>query len=175
METVLSELSSLRNEIKSLTKIIRKIRAHQEDPSGEKAKARAVNNGFNRALEISPKLRTFLALADDESVSRSEVTRRINKYITENGLKHPENGRMIILDAKLTDLLEPPEGVQVTFLNIQKYLSPHYVKVDKPVKEKKEKPAKPVEPAPESAPATEAETPAPAKKKVIVRKVKSAA
>ena len=173
METVLSELSSLRNEIKSLTKIIRKIRAHQEDPSGEKAKARAVNNGFNRALEISPKLRIFLALADDESVSRSEVTRRINKYITENGLKHPENGRMIILDAKLTDLLEPPEGVQVTFLNIQKYLSPHYVKVDKPVKEKKEKPAKPVEPVPEPEPAAEASA-APAKKKVIVRKVKPA-
>lgn len=132
--TVLSEVAALRNEVKSLTKLIRKIRSHQEDPTGEKAKARAVNNGFNRSLEISQKLRDFLCLVDDESVSRSEVTRRINTYITENDLKHPDNGRMIILDEKLTNLLAPPEGVQVTFLNIQRYLSPHYVKVEKPLR-----------------------------------------
>jgi chromatin remodeling complex protein RSC6 len=168
METVLTEIASLRNELKSLTKIVRKIRTHQEDPSGEKAKARAVNNGFNRALEISPKLREFLGLDADESVSRSEVTRRINKYITENGLKHPDNGRMIILDAKLIDLLAPPEGVQVTFLNIQKYLSPHYVKVEKEKKEKK--------PKEEPAPASEADAPVEApKKRVVVKKLKTAA
>lgn len=166
METVLTEIASLRNEIKSLTKIVRKIRTHQEDPSGEKAKARAVNNGFNRALEISPKLREFLGLDADESVSRSEVTRRINKYITENGLKHPDNGRMIILDAKLIDLLAPPEGVQVTFLNIQKYLSPHYVKVEKEKKTKaKEEPAPEAEAPAEAAP----------KKRVVVKKPKAAA
>jgi chromatin remodeling complex protein RSC6 len=163
-DSITSELSSLRNEIKSLTKIVRKIRAHQEDPSGEKAKARAVNNGFNRTLEISQKLREFLGLSEEESVSRSEVTRRINKYINENGLKHPDNGRMIILDAKLIDLLAPPEGVQVTFLNIQKYLSPHYIKAPK---EEKEKPEAPV-----AAPSEEAPAP---KKKVIVRKPKATA
>ena len=163
IESVVSEISSLRNELKSITKLVRKIRAHQEDPSGEKAKARAVNNGFNRTLEISPKLREFLGLSAEESVSRSEVTRRINKYINDNGLKHPDNGRMIILDAKLVDLLAPPEGVQVTFLNIQKYLSPHYVKV---VKEKEAAPA----PAPPAQDASEAP-----KKKVVVRKPKVAA
>jgi hypothetical protein len=30
-----------------------------------------------------------------------------------------------------------PEGVQVTFLNIQKYLNQHYIKPEKPVVEKK--------------------------------------
>jgi upstream activation factor subunit UAF30 len=163
LDSIVSEISSLRNELKSLTKLVRKIRAHQEDPSGEKAKARAVNNGFNRTLEISPKLREFLGLSAEESVSRSEVTRRINKYINDNGLKHPDNGRMIILDAKLVDLLAPPEGVQVTFLNIQKYLSPHYVKV---VKEK--------EAAPAAAPPTPDASEVP-KKKVVVRKPKVAA
>ena len=163
LDSVVSEISSLRNELKSLTKLVRKIRAHQEDPSGEKAKARAVNNGFNRTLEISPKLREFLGLSAEESVSRSEVTRRINKYINDNGLKHPDNGRMIILDAKHVDLLAPPEGVQVTFLNIQKYLSPHYVKV---VKEKEAAPA-PAPPAPDASEAP--------KKKVVVRKPKVAA
>jgi upstream activation factor subunit UAF30 len=135
METVLSEIAALHTEIKALTKIVRKIRSTQEDPSGEKAKSRAENNGFNRTLEVSQKLRDFLKLEADSSVSRSDVTRLINKYITENGLKHPDNGRVIILDDNLRTLLEPPEGVQVTFLNIQKYLGPHYIKVPKPVKE----------------------------------------
>jgi upstream activation factor subunit UAF30 len=61
-------------------------------------------------------------------VSRSEVTKKINEYITTKGLKHPENGRQIILDEKLKELLSPPEDTVVTFLNLQKFLSPHYIK-----------------------------------------------
>jgi upstream activation factor subunit UAF30 len=100
----------------------------QEDPDGEKAKARAANNGFNRKQEITPKLREFLGLPEDELISRSEVTKFITKYIAEKNLKHPENGRQIVLDEKLSDLLAPPADVKVTYLNLQKFLSPHYVK-----------------------------------------------
>ena len=128
LETVQSELSALRVDVKNLTKLVRKIRSTQDDPDGEKAKKRAENNGFNRKQEITPALREFLGLADGELVSRSEVTKSVNKYITDKGLKHPENGRQIVLDAKLKELLAPPEGVQVTYLNLQKFLSPHYVK-----------------------------------------------
>lgn len=129
---LLSEISAFREEVraefKTLAKLLRKLRTAQEDPTGEKAKSRATNNGFNRPMNVSDKLRVFLNLAADEQISRSEVTRRINTYVTDNGLKHPENGRVIILDDKLTDLLSPPTGLQITFLNIQKYLSPHYIK-----------------------------------------------
>ena len=128
LETVQAELTALRAEVKTLTKLIRKLKNAQEDPDGEKAKARASNNGFNRKQEVTPKLREFLALPEGEFISRSEVTKAINKYITENGLKHPDNGRQLVLDEKLKDLLQPPEGVTVTYLNLQKYLSPHYVK-----------------------------------------------
>ena len=145
---LIADVAEIKSSIKSLAKLIRKLRTSQDDPDGEKAKTRACNNGFNRPLEVSPKLRTFLALGEEELISRSEVTRRINAYVTSNNLKHPDNGRVIILDEKLTDLLEPPAGLQITFLNIQKYLSPHYVKpvkvapvvapVPEPVKVKKE-------------------------------------
>ena len=128
LETIQAEIVALRAEVKTLTKLIRKVKTAQEDPDGEKAKARASNNGFNRKQEVTPKLREFLALPEGELISRSEVTKAINKYITENGLKHPDNGRQLILDEKLKDLLQPPEGVVVTYLNLQKYLSPHYVK-----------------------------------------------
>mgnify|MGYP003634230563 CR=1 FL=1 len=106
----------------------RKVKSVQDDPTGEKAKARAANNGFNRKQEITPKLREFLVLPEGELISRSEVTKVVNKYIIEQGLKHPENGRQIVLDEKLRDLLAPPADVIVTYLNLQKYLSPHYIK-----------------------------------------------
>jgi chromatin remodeling complex protein RSC6 len=128
LEIIQTEIAALRNDIKNLAKLVRKVKSIQEDPDGEKAKKRAENNGFNRKQEITPKLREFLGLAGDELISRSDVTKFINKYITEKGLKHPDNGRQIILDDKLRALLAPPADVQVTYLNLQKYLSPHYVK-----------------------------------------------
>jgi len=129
-ESVLTEIAALRNDVKSLTKIVRKIKAKQDDPDGTKAASRAKNNGFNREQAISPKLADFLGVEADKLVSRSFVTRAINKYVTEKGLKHQENGRVLVLDDKLRTLLDPPADTQITFLNLQKYLSPHYTKVE---------------------------------------------
>ncbi|AET43610.1 hypothetical protein MPWG_00122 [Micromonas pusilla virus PL1] len=131
LETIQTELAALRNDIKTLTKLVRKVKNTQEDPDGEKAKKRSENNGFNRKQEITPKLRQFLALPEGELISRSEVTKFINKYIIDKGLKHPENGRQIILDDTLKELLSPPADTQVTYLNLQKFLSPHYIKKEK--------------------------------------------
>ena len=108
IESVLEEITALRSDIKSLSKIVRKIKAKQDDPTGEKAASRAKNNGFNRKQAISEKLRNFLELPEGELVSRSTVTRAINKYVTENNLKHPDNGRILMLDDKLKNLLQPP-------------------------------------------------------------------
>lgn len=150
LESIQAELASLAKDLKSLTKLVRKVRSLQEDPNGDKAKSRAENNGFNRPLEISTPLREFLELGPDDMISRSNVTRRINKYVTDNGLKHPDNGRVIIMDDKLIKLLSPPAGLEITFLNIQKYLSPHYTKTASTTKAEPEqvaeKPA-PAEPA----------------------------
>jgi len=130
MEDIKQEIADLRSEIKSLTKIVRKIKTKLEDPDGEKAKARAANNGFNRKQNISEELRAFMGLAAGEQASRSEVTKFLTKYITDKGLKHPENGRQIVLDDTLRALLKPPADVQITYLNVQKFLSPHYIKVE---------------------------------------------
>ena len=122
-------LESLETAIKSLHKEMRKIRQLLEDPSGEKAKKRSENNSFKRPLKISEKLRLFLKLAPGETISRSEVTKCINKYATENNLK---DGQKIKLDDNLRDLLQPPAGVDITYLNIQRYMKDHYIK-DEPV------------------------------------------
>ena len=46
IESVLEEITALRNDIKTLSKIVRKVKAKQDDPNGEKAAKRAENNGF---------------------------------------------------------------------------------------------------------------------------------
>ena len=171
MSTIEAELVSIHSDLKNLIKLVRKIKAKQDDPLGEKAKARAENNGFNRKQEITPELRAFLNAPEDELVSRSEVTRRVNTYINENGLKHPDNGRALIMDDKLRALLNPPAGTQVTFLNIQKYLSPHYIKQPKEPKEPKapKEPKEPKEPKAPKEPKEETEPKEP--KRPVVKKV----
>ena len=148
-------LETLAKELKALRKDVRKIRQHFEDPDGEKSKARAQNNGFNKPLGVSDKLRAFLNLAADEKISRSQVTRKMNEYVEAKGLKAGQN---ITLDAALKDILQVPEGTQVTFLNIQKYINPHYIKdPDAPEKKPRAKKA--------AAPATEGAAEAPKEKK----------
>jgi len=150
MATETVTLETLAKELKAVRKDLRRIRQHFEDPTGEKQAARAQNNGFNKPLNVTDKLRAFLGLAADEKVSRSQVTSRINAYVTEKGLK---SGQNISLDAALKDLLNPPEGVQVTFLNIQKYINPHYIKEAKPEGEKKPREKKaPVDTAADAVP-----------------------
>jgi upstream activation factor subunit UAF30 len=126
-------LQDIFDEIKLLRKDLRKVKNLIEDPQGEKAKARSTSNGFNKPLDISEELRKFLKMAAGEQISRSQVTKKVNEYVTEKGLKQGQN---INLDAALKAILDPPADVQVTFLNIQKYINKHYIKTEKPVKEK---------------------------------------
>lgn len=126
IEELTKDIAGLRADVKSLAKICRKIKSHIEDPTGEIRRARAANNGFNRQQEISPELRAFMKAPEGATASRSEVTKFVNEYIKANGLKDESNGRKINMDDTLRNLLKPDEGIEVTFLNLQKYLSRHY-------------------------------------------------
>lgn len=162
MEATNEMFQALQAEIKALRKDLRRVKALLEDPTGEKSKARVSNNGFNKPLEVSDKLRAFLKLAVDEKISRSQVTKRINEYVTLQGLKA---GQVINLDATLKDLLTPPEGINVTFLNIQKYINHHYIKAEPAPKKKA---AEPAAEASGSTPAAASKKP-PVKKPVVAK------
>jgi hypothetical protein len=134
LETISADVQALQKDLKSLRKMVRKVLGDIEDPTGEKKAARAQNNGFNKPQQVTEALHTFLQLPAGELISRSAVTKAVNAYVTEKALKQGQN---ITLDDTLKALLVVPEGVQVTFLNIQKYLNQHYIKPEKPVVEKK--------------------------------------
>ncbi len=121
--TVLVE--KLTADIKALHRDVRKIRQTVEDPTGEKAEQRAKNNGFKKPMNIDDALREFLGLAADAQISRSDVTKAIDAYAVANNLK---NGKVIQMDDKLRALLNPPDGVEVSYLKLQHFLAPHYIK-----------------------------------------------
>lgn len=125
LDSIQSSLLSLEKSIKALQRETHKIRQRLDDPTGEKAKARSENNSFKRPQQVSDQLRAFLKLAADETVSRSEVTKRIFAYAKENKLN---NGKVINLDDSLRSLLNPVDGQDVTVTNLQKYINHHYIK-----------------------------------------------
>jgi len=174
LETLNAALDAIAKEQRALRKDVRKIRQYIEDPTGEKQEARAKNNGFNKPLGVSEKLRAFLGLAIDEKISRSQVTRKVNEYVEAKGLKAGQN---ISLDATLQDILQVPEGIQVTFLNIQKYINPHYIKEEKPPVEKKPRAKKEKAPVAEgeAAAAGPSDAAAPKEKKMRPKVAKPAA
>jgi chromatin remodeling complex protein RSC6 len=66
-------------------------------------------------------------------MARTEVTKEINAYIRANKLQDPKNGRIIQADAKLQTLLNLKKGDELTYFNLQKYMSPHFAKAVKTV------------------------------------------
>jgi hypothetical protein len=161
-----NEIAHIRSDIKSLAKLIRKLKNAQEDPTGEKAAARSANNGFNRPMIPSDKLRSFLGLSPDETISRASATKRINAYINEkkaipdSGVKK-EGKNITSIDDALREILNPPEGFELTALSINGLVSPHLTKLDAPPKET-------VKSEPESEP--EPEAPKEVKKRPVVKK-----
>lgn len=164
LDSLAIALAELAKEQRALHKDVRKIRQHIEDPTGEKKEARSKNNGFNKPQKVTAELRAFLGLGPDELISRSQVSNFVNKYLETHSLK---DGQKIKMDDKLKALLEVPEDVQLTFLNIQKYMNKHYIKEPKPEGEKKPRATKTTAVADDSA--------APKEKKMRPKVVKTAA
>ena len=92
-----------------------------------------VNSGFFEPILISDDLASFLGKESGIKMARTAVTRDINTYIRTNSLQDTNNGRKINPDPKLATLLKLTSADELTYFNLQRYLSPHFhknVKVD---------------------------------------------
>ena len=123
-------IASLKTEYRALEKKwVRELKASQKQNG--KRKKRAGNrapSGFVKPTLISPELASFLEKPAGSEMARTEVTRDINKYIRANNLQDKENGRKINPDAKLAALLKIGKTDELTYFNLQKYMSPHFAK-----------------------------------------------
>ena len=135
----LNTLSGLRTQIQHLQTKLRALqkRADKEVRSAAKSAKKKRSNGAPRAPSgfvkptlITDELATFLGKDSGTEMARTQVTREINMYIREHNLQDPANGRRIIPDACLRKLLRVPESEELTYFNLQRYMSPHFVKKD---------------------------------------------
>ena len=132
---LLTQLSSFRSQITALTAQVRALRTRSEREiraAQKAARKRRVTNrnpsGFVKPALISDELATFLGQPKGTEMARTDVTKEINKYIVSHNLQDKNNGRIIRADAKLRKLLRLNKSDELTYFNLQKYMSPHFPK-----------------------------------------------
>lgn len=128
-------ISAIKVEYRSLEKKWqRELKVSQKQNSKRKRKAgNRAPSGFVKPTKISDELAKFLEKPVGSEMARTEVTRDINKYIRSNNLQDKENGRKINPDSKLTTLLKLKKTDELTYFNLQRYMSPHFAKATKEV------------------------------------------
>ena len=126
-------ISSLKTEYRTLEKKwSREIKAAQKQSSKRKRKAgNRAPSGFVKPTKISDELASFLGKEKGTEMARTDVTREINTYIRAHKLQDKDNGRKIIPDTKLAALLKLKKTDELTYFNLQKYMSPHFAKATK--------------------------------------------
>ena len=126
-------ISSLKAEYRTLEKKwTRDLKTAQKQSSKRKRKAgNRAPSGFVKPTRISDELAKFLEKPSGSEMARTEVTRDINKYIRTHNLQDTQNGRKINPDSKLATLLKLKKTDELTYFNLQRYMSPHFAKAIK--------------------------------------------
>lgn len=133
LQALTTQIASLKTEFRALEKrSVRELKAAQK--ANAKRKRKSTNrapSGFVKPTLISNELAGFLNKPVGTEMARTEVTREINGYIREHNLQDKENGRKINPDKKLASLLKIKSGDELTYFNLQRYMSPHFAKSQK--------------------------------------------
>ena len=134
---LLGQLQALRSQLTSVTSQVRTLQKRSERElknalkASKKQKRKNGNrapSGFVKPTKISKELANFLNKPHGTEMARTEVTREINTYIRAHKLQDPSNGRVIRADNKLRKLLKLGKGDELTYFNLQRYMSPHFAK-----------------------------------------------
>ncbi len=138
IKTVTNNLNSLKETIAAVLGQVKKLekRVHREIKDARKRKRRvATTEGgevkprkpsvFEIPTNITDELCKFLGKPAGTQMSRSQVTKAVNDYVKEKGLKNKHD---IQPDAALKKLLALPAEEKLTYFNLQKYLNRHYIK-----------------------------------------------
>jgi len=128
-------LGALKTEYRSLEKKwSRELKTAQKSQLKRRRKSgNRAPSGFVKPTKISDELAKFLEKPIGSEMARTDVTREINQYIRKHNLQDKENGRKINPDAKLQTLLKLKKTDELTYFNLQRYMSPHFSKAEKAV------------------------------------------
>lgn len=134
---LMSQVSTMRTQLTALSTALRVLQKRSDREmkaalkAGQKRRRKTGNrspSGFVKPTLISTELATFLSKPKGTEMARTEVTREINAYIRAHNLQDPQNGRRILADTKLRKLLKLGKNEELTYFNLQRYMSPHFAK-----------------------------------------------
>ena len=95
-------------------------------PLGSKRKPR----GFACPTRVSDALCDFMGKLRGAKISRTETSTFLSKYIEDNGLQDPIRKNVIVPDEALVKLVgkDAIESEELTYFNMQKHLTQHFIK-----------------------------------------------
>ena len=125
IKAIQGEMKKLQKDVGKMSKGGKGKRQPKLDANGEKI---VQKTGFALPVPLSDQLCEFLSVPKGTQLSRTDVTRSLNQIIKSEKMQDPTNGRNIIPNPKLRSLLNPGEGEQISYFNLQRYLSPHFQK-----------------------------------------------
>ena len=123
---LISEAKRLEKKAAKVQKLADK-RRRRKVVEGEPGKPARVSI-FQVPTGLTPELCAFMGRPAGSLESRSNVTKFITKYVSDNNLKNKHD---INADAKLLKLLRLTKEDKLTYFNLQKYLNVHYLKTEK--------------------------------------------
>ena len=129
-QKMVTEFSRLKTELKTLEKkTIKELKVvNKANNKRKKKNTTRAPSGFVKPTKISDELAKFLGKPFGSEMARTEVTREINAYIRTNSLQDKNNGRKINPDSELASLLKITDGDELTYFNLQRFMSPHFAK-----------------------------------------------
>ena len=118
-----AEVKVLEKQVSKEMKVLDKINLKKNKNKGSRAPS-----GFVKPTKISDELATFLKKEKGSMMARTDVTKEMTAYIREHSLQDKTNGRKILPDSKLKKLLKVTDADELTYFNLQKFMSPHFEK-----------------------------------------------
>jgi chromatin remodeling complex protein RSC6 len=119
------QLRAILEEIKTIDTMVERMKIQPKETTIQKPR------GFSKPVLISNDLCYFLKIPYGSHKSRTEVTKYLIQYITENNLQSLEDKKVILPDESLQKILgEESVGQMITYFTLQKYMNKHYTKTN---------------------------------------------
>lgn len=135
LQSLYTQMNAIKAQYRTLEKKMQRELKQANKITAKKAKRKGSRapSGFVKPTKISDELATFLSKPHGSEMARTDVTREINAYIRANNLQDKDNGRKINPDSKLSKLLKLGKSDELTYFNLQRYMSHHFAKANKPL------------------------------------------
>ena len=129
LSVVKTQINTLQQTLKQLEKNVKKqMKGLKKEVVKNKVKGNRKPSGFAKPSKLTKELCEFIKKSEGTEIARTEVTKALIEYIKENKLENQTNSKIIIPDEKLKFLLGIEDGQELTYFNIQKYMTKHFIK-----------------------------------------------